>query len=344
MSSKRSFYRYTETPLYIRDVDPADQEKANLSSYPEYVQEDGNAAYSKADYMYSTSAGLSISASTPPMRTLGSTQLHKYFPDGPLTASLNTDFYLNTNTTKIVTNTGEGAEMYGQLAGFNFGQMYLNSFSVNMEPYSPAIISADFSIYRMSSDRDASSATKDNDDYRFTGSPNTQGVDVEQDAQGNLVSKAVSNSASSFPAPVALDVLSTHNHVMSDIQGLNRSTYGIQHPISISFSEQFERLPMYVVGKRHPVEVNLGSINRELTIQGEDIGKVISFQGHDKGSEGAGTKAKVTIALRTIGTENQPGTEMGRKLEISGVVDTQDISVSAGGFMEGSVTIKQSVR
>ena len=340
MSSKRSFYRYTETPLYIKDTPADKQHLANTHDYPEYVQ---NSTVNKLDYMYSTSAGLSISASTPPLRTLGSTQLHKYFPDGPLTATLNTDFYLNAATQRIVTTTGESAELHGQLAGFNFGQMYLNSFSVNMEPYAPALISADFSIYRMSSDKDASSSSAVNDDYRFTGSPTSLGVDAELEGN-NLNSKAGGPDPSSFPPPVTLDLLSTHNHVMSDVQGLNRSTYGIQHPVSITFSEQFERQPIYVVGKRHPVEVNLGAVNRELTIQGEDIGKVISFQGHDKGSEGAGTKAKVSIALRTIGTENQPGAQMGRLLEISGVVDTQDISVSAGGFMEGSVTIKESVR
>lgn len=334
MSNKRSFYRYTETPLFIKETPAADQEKANLVTYPEYVA----SASSKGDYMYSTSAGLSISASTPPMRTLGSTQLHRYFPDGPLTATLNTDFYLDSNTSKIVTNTGENAEMHGQLAGFNFGQMYLNSFNVNMEPYSPALISADFSIYRMSSDR-----TTNNDDYRFTGSPDSNGADLEL-LGDNLNSKAGGTDPSSFPLPVVLDVLGTHNHVMTELDGLHRGSYGVQHPISVSFSEQYERLPVYVVGKRHPVEVNLGSVNRELSIQGEDIGKVISFQGHDKGSQGAGTKAKVAIKLRRIGTENEAGTEMGRTLEISGVVDTQDISVSAGGFMEGSVTIKQSVR
>lgn len=341
MSTKRSFYRYTETPLYIRDVSASDQEKANLNTYPEFVQDTST---NKLHYMYATSAGLSIQASTPPLRTIGSTQLHKYFPDGPLSATLNTDFYLNGTTKRIITTTGEAAEMYGQLAGFNFGQMYLNSFSLTMEPYSPALISADFSIFRMSSDRDGSTTAHHNDDYRYTGSPTTLGADAEVDSNGDLVSKAGGVDPSSFPPPVTLDVLSTHNHVMTDVSGVNRASYGVQHPVSINFSEQFERQPIYVVGRRHPVEVNLGSVNRELTIQGEDIGKVISFQGHDKGSDGAGTTAKVSIALRTIGTENQPGAECGRRLEISGVVDSQDISVSAGGFMEGSVTIKQSVR
>lgn len=323
MSNQRSFYRYTETPLYIGAVGTSYHSRANAADYPDYpVSANAN------DYIYSTSAGLQVSASVPPMRTLGQSQLHRYFPDAPLTASLNTDFYLNGNSDQIIGKTGEADELYGRLAGFNFGQTYLNSFNLTLEPYRPASISADFSIYKMTSDRDGSSTASVNDDYRSISTTNPD------ELEGGTF-------APNIPPPepnITITPLNTQNHVTTELVGYNRNTIGVEHPISISWSESYERLPIYVVGKKHPVEVNLGNINREVTVQGEDIGKVIDFKGHDKRS------ATITILLRAIGSENQPGQQISRVLSIAGQIDTQEVSISQNGFMEGTVTIKESVR
>lgn len=318
MSSKRSFYRYTETPLFIGDVSEANQQKVNLDTYPDYPV---NGVPSQ--YVYATSAGLQVSASVPPMRTLGQNQLHRYFPDAPLTASLNTDFFLNGNSSQIIDRTGESHELYGRLAGFNFGQTYLNSFNLSLEPYKPANMSADFSIYRMTSDENAGG----NDDFRNIGTSDPD------ELQGETFNPQIGQE----PA-ITITALNTQNHVTTELVGYNRYTLGVEHPVSITWTESYERLPIYVVGKKHPVEVNLGAVNREVTVQGEDIGKVINFQGHDK------RNATISILLKAIGAENQPGQEIARTLSIAGQIDTQEISVSQNGFMEGTVTIKESVR
>ena len=320
MSSKRSFYRYTETPLFIGAVSTT--AAPNSASYPDYPS-----IPRTNEYVYATSAGLQVSASVPPMRTLGQNQLHKYFPDAPLTASLNADFFLNGNSDQIINRTGEADELHGRLAGFNFGQTYLNSFNLSLEPYKPASISADFSIYKMSSDRDGSSTASVNDDYRNIGTSNPD------ELQGTTFTPEIGNEPS-----ISITPLNTQNHVTTELVGYNKATIGVEHPVSITWTESYERLPIYVVGKKHPVEVNLGAINREVTVQGEDIGKVINFQGHDK------RNATITILLKAIGSENQPGQAIGRTLAIAGQIDTQEVSVSQNGFMEGTVTIKESVR
>ena len=320
MSSKRSFYRYTETPLFIGAVSTtADPNSASYPDYPSIPRTN--------EYVYATSAGLQVSASVPPMRTLGQNQLHKYFPAAPLTASLNADFFLNGNSDQIINRTGEADELHGRLAGFNFGQTYLNSFNLSLEPYKPASISADFSIYKMSSDRDGSSTASVNDDYRNIGTSNPD------ELQGTTFTPEIGNEPS-----ISITPLNTQNHVTTELVGYNKATIGVEHPVSITWTESYERLPIYVVGKKHPVEVNLGAINREVTVQGEDIGKVINFQGHDK------RNASITILLKAIGSENQPGQAIGRTLAIAGQIDTQEVSVSQNGFMEGTVTIKESVR
>jgi hypothetical protein len=180
----------------------------------------------------------------------------------------------------------------------------------------------------MTSDRDGSSTASVNDDYRSISTTNPD------ELEGGTFTPNIPP-----PEPnITITPLNTQNHVTTELVGYNRNTIGVEHPISISWSESYERLPIYVVGKKHPVEVNLGNINREVTVQGEDIGKVIDFKGHDKRS------ATITILLRAIGSENQPGEQISRVLSIAGQIDTQEVSISQNGFMEGSVTIKESVR
>ncbi|MDG1089701.1 MAG: hypothetical protein P8P37_02400 [Candidatus Marinimicrobia bacterium] len=121
------------------------------------------------------------------------------------------------------------------------------------------------------------------------------------------------------------------NGAYTELLNFNKNNIGLDFPQRISYSIDCERTPNYVIGLEHPVDVRHGKISKNLSIQGENIGSVMNYSG--KGF------AKIEISPRNIDYAAR-----GRTLNCEGVINSQNLSVSSRGLLNGSIDVMESVR
>ena len=137
------------------------------------------------------------------------------------------------------------------------------------------------------------------------------------------------------------NVLSTGSFTSSSIDlanGAHTSTsnitygnVGLDNPQQIDFSISCERKPNYIIGSEYPQDVRYGSVDKKLSIRGEDIGSLINFSGRDI--------ASVNIQPRTLNNISR-----GQLIACSGIVKSQALNVSKNGLVNGAIEIVERVR
>lgn len=127
------------------------------------------------------------------------------------------------------------------------------------------------------------------------------------------------------------DPIKVANGAYTELNNFNKNNIGMDFPQEISYSVQCERVPNYVIGQEHPMDVRLGKINKEISIKGENIGSVINYSGRDF--------AKIIISPKNIDYAAR-----GQELNCEGMIQSQNLDISSNGLLNGSVSIIENVR
>jgi len=112
---------------------------------------------------------------------------------------------------------------------------------------------------------------------------------------------------------------------------INSAKMGMDNPVSIGYYISCERVANYVIGEEFPDYVTLGTINKSMSIDGENIGDLITYSGR--------SSASMSITPKSINNLSR-----GQTMECKGVIHDQNLSVSNGGVVNGSINIMESYR
>lgn len=300
------FIQYTNVPVFANF--------SNINTAPTT----GTGAMT-SDLLAANSVSINFDSQLEPRKYLGKSPIsNDYAPTGPLQAKVSLSWFplIGENTaSRLISQTGvlalTGDFTTGhqiRVGNFLFKDCYLNSYSIQITPYQPVSFTADFNSFDVNSIERSS----------FTGMANAP----------SLLSGA--GTGAYFDAMHALAVGVTGN-----LEPLPQSKKSIQ--ISASCS----RSAVYTVGSKLPERVILNSVERTVTIEGENVGSIIDFNGS---GDGKSIDFKFS-PFRYVVTGNNFDPKASHKLliSVSGKITSQSLSVQPGNTLNGSVTIRENI-
>lgn len=298
------FIKYTNVPVF-----------ANFSS-PDSAPLTGNGG---SDLMAANEVTVNFDASLEPRKYLGKTPIsNDYSPTAPLAAKLSFSWFPmigeNANSrsisqTGVLALTGEfetGHQI--RVGNFLFKDCHLNSYSIQITPYQPIVFSADFNSY----DVDSIEGVK------FTGMANAP----------SLLQAA--GTGAYFDSLHALAVGITGN-----LEPLPQSKKSAQIGVSCS------RTPVYTIGYKTPERVLLNSVERTVTIEGENVGQIIDFNGSGDGSFVSFRFSPFRYFI--TGASFNPREDYKLAIDVSGKITSQSLTQQQGNSLNGSVTIRENI-
>lgn len=125
--------------------------------------------------------------------------------------------------------------------------------------------------------------------------------------------------------------LNLANGAHTSLTNINYTNLGMDNPQRIDYTVTSERFPNYVIGEEFPQDVRLGSVVKEISMNGEDIGKVINFSGQD-------------FAQIEMQPETNNNLSRGQLITCNGIIKNQNLSVSKGGLVNGNIEIFEVIR
>lgn len=297
------FIKYTDVPVF-----------ANFSN-PSSAPSTGNGG----DLMAANDVSISFDAQLEPRKYLGKNPIsNDYAPTGPLQAKLSFSWFpligSNANSssisqTGVLALTGDFATGHQiRVGNFLFKECYLNSYTVQITPYQPIVFSADFNSYDVSGIEGTA----------FTG---LRGAPALLQAAG---------TGAYFDALHALAF-----GVTGTLEPLPQSKKSIQ------ISASCARSAIYTLGSEYPEEVLLNSVERTVTIEGENVGSIIDFNGSGDGSSVSFRFSPFRNFI--TGSNFNPRTNYAFAIDVRGKIVSQSLSVQPGNTLNGSVTIKENV-
>jgi hypothetical protein len=202
------------------------------------------------------SVSIQLTNKLKPNRTLTSsqsTQFETYGIDGPMDASISLAFYAETSGSgakyclETLTGNTSGNLLIG---GVPFNGSYLNSATVNIQPFTPVIINADFICYNVT----------------------VTGATWARQRNGNLRTVTEIPNVSNYTQKIV------YGHSVSLISGtgLSESTRD-----SISYSVSCGRTPRYTIGSINTDRVFLDTLEKEISIKSTNITQFINYTGYD---------------------------------------------------------------
>ena len=103
---------------------------------------------------------------------------------------------------------------------------------------------------------------------------------------------------------------------------------GINHKVSFDYSVTCDRKPVVFVEDENPSRVTKENVRINLSVGGEDIGDAIAI---------TGKYAAVEIQVLEAYGNNDPMAKFG----CSGQIFSQNLTMSEGGYMDGSISLSQ---
>lgn len=272
-----------------------------------------------SDLMAANEVSINFDSSLEPRKYLGKNPISNDFaPTAPLGAKLSFSWFPmigdNANSrsfsqTGVLSLTGEfetGHQI--RVGNFLFKDCHLNSYSIQITPYQPIIFNADFNSYNVDEIEGTS----------FTGMANAPSL-LKQAGTGAY-----------FDSLHALAVGITGN-----LEPLPQSKKSAQ--ISVSCS----RSPVYTIGYKTPERVLLNSVERTVTIEGENVGQIINFNGSGDGSF---VSFRFSPFSRFItGASFNPRESFAFSIDVSGKIASQSLTQQQGNSLNGSVTIRENI-
>jgi hypothetical protein len=298
------FIKYTNVPVF-----------ANFSS-PNQAPLTGSAG---SDLMAANEASVNFEASLEPRKYLGKNPISNDFaPTAALTAKVSFSWFPlvgeNANSrgisqTGVLGLTGDFESGHQiRIGNFLFKDCYLNSYSIQITPYQPIVFNADFNSYDVS---------------QIEGSQFTGMADAP-----NLLKTA--GTGAYFDSLHALAAGITGN-----LQPLPQSKKSVQ------ISASCGREPIYTIGFKTPERVFLKSVERTVTIEGENVGEIIDFNGSGDGSSVSFRFSPFRYVV--TGESFNPRENYLFSLDVSGKVTSQSLTQQQGNSLNGSVTIRENI-
>lgn len=122
------------------------------------------------------------------------------------------------------------------------------------------------------------------------------------------------------------------NGAYTELINFNKNNIGLDYPKNISYNIQCERSANYVIGEEFAQNITLGSVRKNVSVRGENVGSIITFSGRDS--------ATLEMSPRNIDYAAR-----GQTLNCNGVIVNQDLSVSSNnGLLAGTIEILEVVR
>ena len=264
-----------------------------------------------------TEASLALDPNLSSNRYLGKTQIRNDFSlTGPLEGKFSMSFIPiiekdteNTNIQKqnqlsffdLTGDFANGHQIY--FSNFLLKQVYLQGYSVKINPYQPVSISANFIAYDV---RDL----KDQTLSGFSGP-----LQVPKDT--------------SSPYYESLHALTTK---------MDGSEVNIPSTkLSIEVNVDCQRTPIYTLGQQTPDSVILTAVERTTTIQGENVGSVVDITGANPGATNI-----YFLPLSKKGSIIDQN-YYSLMFDINGRIMSQQVSVAQNSTLNGKVVIKEVI-
>jgi len=294
------FISYKDSPLFVSPNDGAPETGLSLSHL-----------------IAASSCDLTFDASLDPAKYIGKSAISDDFHVNAAKATklafsyiplvgLNTLSGISAASTGIFNLTGDSASGVSiRLGNFLFRQCYLDSLTISINPNQPIRANANFSCYNESGIEGLS--------YSGLGGSHNFTTDT--------------SSGTAFSALHAL---------ASSVSGQSISLPESKTEISIQTT--CSRTPVYEVGSTYPRTVLLNSVTRQTSVNGENVGEVISFSGNS---------AVLNLKLAEFGKLMDPtfnaATDYRVRFDVTGRVVSQNISAQVGRTVEGSVNISENI-
>jgi hypothetical protein len=295
---------------------------SDVPVFADFVTENTTPVISNVSKLFATTeASLSIDPNLQANRFLGKVQTtHDFSLTGPTEAKFSLTFFplieknaeKNLNIQKInqlgffklTGNFLTGHQI--QISNFLLKKCYLQNYSMKINAYQPISISANFISYDMS------------------------------EIIGNtLIGTTLGQTLSKSPYYANFDSL----HALTTTMEGGTATNIPETKISIDINVDCNRTPIYTLGQKTPNTVVLNSVERTVTIQGENIGQVIDITG--------GLNGVANISFLPLGSldEDEPVSVAKNvlKFDINGRIVSQQLSASQNSMVNGRVVIKEII-
>ena len=291
---------------------------SNLPVFAEFTAENLQPSKTVSKVFMATEATLSLDTNLSPNRYLGKTQVRNDFSlTGPLEGKFSMSFIPIVEKDQVtVTNiqkenqtgffglTGDfpnGHQIF--FSNFLLKKVYLQGYSVKINPYQPVSVSANFVAYDVTS---------------------LKGQILNEFTTPLIVPKTPSS-----PYYESLHALTTR---------MGGATTNIPSTkISIEVNVDCQRTPIYTLGQQVPDSVVLTAAERTTTIQGENIGAAIDITGINPGA----TNINFLPLSKSSSTPADNFNSL--SFDINGRITSQQISVAQNSVLNGRVVIKEVI-
>jgi len=243
-----------------------------------------------------------------PTRLLGKTPTKDNFNlAGPPNASLSFSCYVDDgefNPTDYTGDVGDDGAYFaigGGPNGITASGAYLTSFSYTLAPYQPVLVQCDFAIYQP--------LTTTNVGGKIGTGANTDWVDSTD--------------------------FSTYAHgAYSVFSGQGQAATQTLNDISVYESIQYQfsanRMPIYEIGDYGPSVVELMTAEHSLSIQGDNIQKLVPLTGSNPG--------KLNLLLKNAAGDTCFSNA------VDGRITAENVSIQGGDLARGNITITELLK
>jgi hypothetical protein len=291
---------------------------SDLPVFAEFTSQNTAPSKDVSKIFMATEASLSLDTNLAANRYLGKTQVRNdYSLTGPLEGKFSMSFIPIIEKDTSITNiqkenqlgffglTGDfsnGHQIY--FSNFLLKKVYLQGYSVKINPYQPVSVSANFISYDV--------------------------TDLKgQTLSGFSESLTVPKNTSS-PYYESLHALTTK---------MDGSTTNIPSTkISIEVNVDCQRTPIYTLGQQTPDSVVLTAVERSTTVQGENVGAVVDVTGANPGATNI-YFLPLSKKDNYIPDENYNSLSF----DINGRITSQQISVAQNSTLNGRIMIKEVI-
>jgi len=115
---------------------------------------------------------------------------------------------------------------------------------------------------------------------------------------------------------------------------------GIDHAVSFSYNIDVERSAKYEVGNSIPSRVSKRSTSIVMSVNGNNLNPALLADSVDN------KRANLKVFLRDLNYNNFEENSNGllNVFDCSGIIESQQLSVSSDGYLNGSITVKQHIK
>jgi hypothetical protein len=290
---------------------------SDLPVFAEFTSQNTAPSKDVSKIFMATEASLSLDTNLTANRYLGKAQVRNDFSlTGPLEGKFSMTFIpiieKDTSITNIQKNnqlgffglTGDyanGHQIY--FSNFLLKKVYLQGYSVKINPYQPVSVSANFIAYDV--------------------------TDLKGQTLSGFSEQLIVPKNTSSPYYEALHALTTK---------MDGSTVNIPSTkVSIEINVDCQRTPIYPLGQQTPESVVLTAVERTTTVQGENIGAVVDVTGVNPGA------TNVYFLPLSKKDSTPDGNYNSLSFDINGRITSQQVSIAQNSTLNGRVIIKEVI-